>query len=235
MEPLWDKVDEYFAQHLAPSDKVLDEALAASSAAGLPAISVTATQGKLLHLLARVCGARRILEIGTLGGYSTIWMGRALPPDGQLITLEIDPGHAAVARQNLARAQLSDRVQLWLAPAAASLAKLAAEHVEPFDLIFIDADKASSDAYFLAALDLSHSGTLIVVDNVVRKGDVIDSETTDGNVLGIRRLTELLAREPRVTATAIQTVGSKGYDGFVVALVTAHAAGASAKGETRRA
>jgi predicted O-methyltransferase YrrM len=220
MEPLWDKVDEYFAQHLAPSDDALREALAATAAAGLPAISVTATQGKLLHLLARLCGARRILEIGTLGGYSAIWMARALPPDGQLITLEIDPAHAEVARRNLARAELSDRVQVWLAPAAASLARLAADHVEPFDLVFIDADKASSDAYFLAALDLSRSGTVIVVDNVVRKGDVIDSESTDVNVLGIRRLTELLAREPRVSATAIQTVGSKGHDGFVVAFVT---------------
>jgi predicted O-methyltransferase YrrM len=225
MEPLWDKVDDYFAQHLAPSDDVLREALAASAAAGLPAISVTATQGKLLHLLARLCGARRILEIGTLGGFSAIWMARALPPGGQLITLEIDPAHAEVARRNLARAGLSDRVQVWLAPAAASLAKLAADHVEPFDLVFIDADKASSDSYFLAALDLSRSGTVIVVDNVVRKGDVIDSESTDVNVLGIRRLTELLAREPRVSATAIQTVGSKGYDGFVVALVTAPSVG----------
>jgi predicted O-methyltransferase YrrM len=225
MEPLWDKVDDYLAQHLAPSDDVLREALAASAAAGLPAISVTATQGKLLHLLARLCGARRILEIGTLGGFSAIWMARALPPGGQLITLEIDPAHAEVARRNLARAGLSDRVQVWLAPAAASLAKLAADHVEPFDLVFIDADKASSDSYFLAALDLSRSGTVIVVDNVVRKGDVIDSESTDVNVLGIRRLTELLAREPRVSATAIQTVGSKGYDGFVVALVTAPSVG----------
>jgi predicted O-methyltransferase YrrM len=220
MEPLWDKVDEYFAQRLAPPDDVLREALAASAAAGLPPISVTATQGKLLQLLARLCGARRILEIGTLGGYSAIWMARALPPDGQLITLEIDPAHAEVARRNLARVGLSDRVQVWVAPAAASLAKLSADHVEPFDLVFIDADKASSDVYFLAALDLSRSGTVIVVDNVVRKGDVIDSESTDVNVLGIRRLTELLSREPRVSATAIQTVGSKGYDGFVVALVT---------------
>jgi predicted O-methyltransferase YrrM len=220
MEPLWDKVDEYFAQRLAPPDDVLREALAASAAAGLPPISVTATQGKLLQLLARLCGARRILEIGTLGGYSAIWMARALPPEGQLITLEIDPAHAEVARRNLARVGLSDRVQVWVAPAAASLAKLSADHVEPFDLVFIDADKASSDVYFLAALDLSRSGTVIVVDNVVRKGDVIDSESTDVNVLGIRRLTELLSREPRVSATAIQTVGSKGYDGFVVALVT---------------
>jgi predicted O-methyltransferase YrrM len=220
MESLWDDVDEYFARHLAPSDDALNGALTASSEAGLPAISVTATQGKLLHLLARIRGARRILEIGTLGGYSTIWLGRALPPGGRLITLEIDPGHAAVARQNLERAGLSDRVEVWVAPAEASLARLAADRAEPFDLVFIDADKASGDVYFRAALGLSRLGTVIVVDNVVRKGDVVDAESDDPNVLGIRRLTELLASERRVSTTAIQTVGSKGYDGFVLALVT---------------
>jgi predicted O-methyltransferase YrrM len=221
MESLWLKVDEYFVEHLSLSDDVLDAALAASTAAGLPPISVTATQGQLLHLLARLRGARRILEVGTLAGYSTIWLGRALPPDGELITLEIDPAHAAVARQNIEHAGLSGRVQVWVAPAAESLAKLSAEHVEPFDLVFIDADKASIDRYYLAALELSRVGTVIVIDNVVRNGDVIDADSTDANVLGVRRLVDLLSRERRVSATAIQTVGSKGYDGFILALVSA--------------
>jgi predicted O-methyltransferase YrrM len=220
METTWSTVDDYFAQQLAPPDDVLTEALAASAAAGLQPISVTATQGKLLHLLARMIGARRILEIGTLGGYSTIWLGRALPPDGRLVTLEIDPACAAVARRNLARAGLADRVELLLAPAATSLRQLAAEGAEPFDLVFIDADKASSDRYFLAALDLSRAGTVIVVDNVVRDGAVADAASTDANILGIRRLIELLAHEPGVDATAIQTVGGKGYDGFLLARVT---------------
>jgi predicted O-methyltransferase YrrM len=221
MEELWNKVDEYFVQHLSLSDDVLDAALAASAAAGLPAIGVTANQGKLLQLLVRIHGARRILEVGTLAGYSTIWMGRALPSDGELITLEIDSAHAAVAQQNLERAGLSDRVHIWVAPAAESLAKLAADHVRPFDLIFIDADKASIDSYFVAALGLSRIGTVIVVDNVVRKGEVINLDSDDANIHGIRRLTELLSRERRVSATAIQTVGSKGYDGFVLAVVIA--------------
>ena len=219
MEATWTEVDEYFAQQLAPPDDVLTEALAASAAAGLPPISVTAPQGKLLHLFARMIGARRILEIGTLGGYSTIWLGRALPADGRLVTLEIDPACAAVARQNLARAGLADRVDLMLAPAAESLHTLAAVGAEPFDLVFIDADKASSDSYFLAALGLTHAGSIIVVDNVVRDGAVADAASTDPNILGIRRLMELVPREPRVTATAIQTVGSKGYDGFFLARV----------------
>jgi predicted O-methyltransferase YrrM len=219
MESTWTDVDAYFAQQIAPPDVVLTEALAASAAAGLQPISVTAPQGKLLHLLARMIGARRILEIGTLGGYSTIWLGRALPPDGRLVTLEIDPAAAAVARQNLARAGLADRVDLMLAPAAESLRQLAVARVDPFDLVFIDADKASSDSYFLAALGLSRAGTVIVVDNVVRDGAVADAASTDPNILGIRRLMELVAREPRVAATAIQTVGSKGYDGFLLARV----------------
>jgi predicted O-methyltransferase YrrM len=219
MESTWTEVDEYFVQQLAPPDDVLTEALAASAAAGLQPISVTAPQGKLLHLLARMIGARRILEIGTLGGYSTIWLGRALPADGRLVTLEINPAAAAVARQNLVRAGLADRVDLMLAPAAESLRQLAADRVEPFDLVFIDADKASSDSYFVAALGLSHTGTILIVDNVVRDGAVADAESTDANILGIRRLMELVAREPRVDATAIQTVGSKGYDGFLLARV----------------
>jgi predicted O-methyltransferase YrrM len=219
MESTWTEVDEYFVQQLAPPDDVLTEALAASAAAGLQPISVTAPQGKLLHLLARMIGARRILEIGTLGGYSTIWLGRALPADGRLVTLEINPAAAAVARQNLVRAGLAERVDLMLAPAAESLRQLAADRVEPFDLVFIDADKASSDSYFVAALGLSHAGTILIVDNVVRDGAVADAKCTDANILGIRRLMELVAREPRVDATAIQTVGSKGYDGFLLARV----------------
>jgi predicted O-methyltransferase YrrM len=219
MEATYTEVDEYFTRQLAPPDDVLREALAASAAAGLQPISVTAPQGKLLHLLARMIGARRILEIGTLGGYSTIWLGRALPADGRLVTMEIDPAAAAVARQNLTRAGLSERVDLMLAPAAESLRQLAADKVEPFDLVFIDADKASSDSYFLAALDLSHAGTILIVDNVVRDGAVADAASTDPNILGIRRLMDLLAAEHRVSATAIQTVGSKGYDGFLLARV----------------
>ena len=219
METLWNQVDEYFHQRLDPPDRVLDEALGASEEAGLPAISVTPSQGKLLQLLALIRGARRILEVGTLGGYSAIWMGRALPSGGRLISLEIEATNAEVARRNIARAGLSDRVDIWVAPAAASLAKLTQDGVEPFDLIFIDADKASNDAYFRSALELSRAGTIIVVDNVVRKGDVIDGETDDASVRGVRRLTDLLESERRVAATAIQTVGSKGYDGFILAVV----------------
>src|SRR5258708_1709194 len=221
MEELWTKVDEYFAEHLSLSDDVLDAALAASAAAGLPPISVSACQVKLLQLLARIQGARRILEVGTLAGYSTIWMGRELPANGELITLEIDPAHAAVARRNIERASLSDRVHVWEAPAQESLAKLSASHVAPFDMIFIDADKASIDSYFRAALGLSRAGTIIVLDNVVRNGEGINAESDDANILGVRRLTKLLSRERRVSVTAIQTVGSKGYDGFALAVVTA--------------
>jgi predicted O-methyltransferase YrrM len=223
MESIWGAVDDYFAQRLAPSDAALDAALAASTAAGLPAINVTPAQGKLLQLVAMLCGARRILEIGTLGGYSTIWMARALPSGGRLITLEIDSAYAAVARQNLECAGLSDRVQVWVAPAAESLEKLSASAAEPFDLIFIDADKESSEPYFQACLLLSRVGTVIVVDNVVREGAVIDETSADGKVHGVRRLIDFLARDGRVAATAIQTVGSKGYDGFVLAVVTGSA------------
>jgi predicted O-methyltransferase YrrM len=223
MERLWEEVDDYFTEHLAPPDDALSEAQAASTAAGLPPISVTPTQGKLLHLLARMIGARRVLEIGTLGGYSTIWLARALPPDGCLVTLEINAAYATLAQRNLARAGLGDRVQVRVAPAAESLRNLAEQRAEPFDLVFIEADKASGDQYFLASLALSHQGTVIVVDNVVRKGAVVDAATTDADLRGIRRLTELLARERRVSATAVQTVGAKGYDGFIIARVTSDA------------
>jgi predicted O-methyltransferase YrrM len=217
--PVWNKVDHYFEHALGISDDALNAALADTAAAGLPAINVTPSQGKFLHLLALASGARRILEIGTLGGYSTIWLARALPKDGRLITLEIDPAHAAVAAKNIDRAGLTDRVQIMIAPAATSLAKMSRDPAERFDLIFIDADKVSSKAYFQAALELSHAGSLIVVDNVVRSGEVANESSNDVNVQAIRQLTEYLATERRVSATAIQTVGSKGYDGLILARV----------------
>jgi predicted O-methyltransferase YrrM len=219
MESLWSQVDDYLVEQLAPSDAALDEALATSTAAGLPEINVTPTQGKLLQLLARILGAERILELGTLGGYSTIWLARALPPDGELLTLEIDPANAAVARHNIERAGLADRVSVVLGPASQTLASLAADRGTAFDLIFIDADKASIDAYFDASLKLSRIGTVIVIDNVIRRGEVIDGTSSDDSVRGVRRLMDRLAHEPRVSSTALQTVGSKGYDGFVLALV----------------
>ena len=214
----WDKVDEYFTQHLSLSDDALDAALKDSADAGLPPISVTATQGKFLALIAQLCGARRILEIGTLGGYSTIWMARALPADGELITLEIDPGAAAVAKRNLERAGVAGRTRIIIGPAVESLVQLTREK-ERFDLVFIDADKQNTTLYFEAALSLSHPGTVIIVDNVVREGAIVDEASTDTNVLGMRRLITYLSHESPVSATAIQTVGSKGYDGFVMALV----------------
>ena len=219
MQTMWDKVDEYFVDHLSLSDDVLEAALRDSTSAGLPAINVTPALGKFLAFVAQMCRARRILEIGTLGGYSTIWMARALPADGTLVTLEIDPKAAAVAARNLARAGVSKRARVVLGRAAESLSRLIADKVVPFDLVFIDADKQNSTVYFEATLALSHPGTVIIVDNVVREGAIIDEFSTDTNVLGMRQLTEWLANEPRVSATAIQTVGSKGYDGFIMALV----------------
>lgn len=219
MDEIWTVVDDYFAERIIPTDDALDAALRDSDAAGLPPIQVTAPQGKLLHLLARMCGARRILEIGTLGGFSTIWLARALPSGGRLVTLEINPSHAQVAQKNIARAGLDDRVELRLAPAADSLADLIAKRAEAFDFIFIDADKQSTAAYFEQVLRLSRPGTVIIVDNVARKGEVANDESTDENVLGIRRFVDRLAQERRVSATAIQTVGGKGYDGFVLAVV----------------
>ena len=216
----WTSVDRYLDDLLVGRDAVLEAALQASAEAGLPSIAVSPTQGKLLNLLARVRGARAILEIGTLAGYSTIWMARALPADGRLVTLEIDPKHAEVARANIARAGLTARVEVRLGRAADTLARLSAENAGPFDLTFIDADKASLPEYFRWALQLSRAGSLIVIDNVVREGAVIDSDSPDPNVQGVRRLNELMASEPRVSATAIQTVGAKGYDGFALALVT---------------
>jgi predicted O-methyltransferase YrrM len=216
----WTKVDDYFAGLFVPPDPVLDAALAASDAAGLPAINVAPNQGKLLMLLARMKGARRILEIGTLGGYSTIWLARALPKDGRLVTLEADGQHAEVARANIARAGLGDIVEVRLGLAIETLPALVKEGAGPFDLIFIDADKPNNPRYLAFALALSRPGTLIIADNVVRAGAVTDAKSHDPSVVGIRRFNELVAAEKRLSATAIQTVGGKGYDGLVIALVT---------------
>ncbi len=215
----WAAVDDYLSRLFLPADATLDQALRVSQAAGLPSIQVSPLQGKLLHLLAKSIAARRILEIGTLGGYSTIWLARALPPEGLLITLELDPKHAAVARENLAGAGVSERVELHLGQALDSLARLVEENQPPFDLIFIDADKPNYPAYFEWSLKLSHPGTLIVADNITRKGRIIEAQSEDANVQGMRRFLERVAAEPRVTTTALQTVGSKGYDGFALILV----------------
>jgi predicted O-methyltransferase YrrM len=217
----WTAVDSYITDLLVPADRALAAALQASAAAGLPPIHVSPSQGKLLMLLAQLMGARTILELGTLGGYSAIWLARALPEDGRLITLEANAAHAAVARANIAGAGLGDRVYVRVGNALDILAELAAEGQAPFDFVFIDADKPSYPDYFQWALKLSRRGTLIVADNVVRKGAVIDAASTDPNIQGMRRFHELVAAESRVNATAIQTVGSKGYDGFSLAVVTA--------------
>ncbi|WP_432085298.1 O-methyltransferase [Streptomyces sp. bgisy095] len=216
----WTDVDHYFTELLAPDDEALSGALAASTAAGLPEIAVAPNQGKLLHLLARVQGARSILEIGTLGGYSTIWLARALPADGRLITLEYDPAHADVARSNIARAGLDEVVEVRTGAALDSLPKLAAEGAGPFDLVFVDADKVNNPRYVEWALKLSRPGTVIVVDNVVRGGKVATEHPDDPSVTGTRAMFDLVAREPRLDATAFQTVGTKGYDGLLVARVT---------------
>lgn len=209
------EVDEHLVGILHAPDPVLDAALARSDAAGLPPIAVAPNQGKLLFLMAQMAGARRILEIGTLAGYSTIWLARALPEGGRLVTLEIDPKHAAVARENLAAAGVADRVDVRIGPALETLPMLEG----PFDFVFIDADKPSCAPYVEHALRLARSGTVIVIDNTVRGGAVADAASTDPSVLGVRRLHELLRAEPRLDATAIQTVGSKGHDGFTVARV----------------
>ena len=218
-QELWTAVDDYFDEALVSSDLALDTALEAAAAAGLPAISVTPAQGKLLGFLARMKGARRILEVGTLGGYSTIWLARALPAGGRLVTLEVDPRHAGVARRSIDGAGLGDVVDVILGPALETLPKLAAERTEPFDMIFIDADKPSNADYFAWAVELSRPGALIVVDNVVRGGAVADPGDDDPRTLGVRRLNEAIRAEPRVSALALQTVGRKGHDGFVMALV----------------
>ncbi|MDU0202550.1 O-methyltransferase [Paenibacillus sp. MAH-36] len=215
----WEKVDQYIKERLIPHDTVLENALAANQLAGLPAYDVSPTQGKFLNLLIQMNGAKRILEIGTLGGYSTIWMARALPSDGKLVTLELDPIHAQVASENISHAQLSELVELRVGDALEQLAQLDSEGVEPFDLIFIDADKPNNPHYLKWALHFSHPGTVIIGDNVIRDGEVINEESQDPRVQGVRKFYDLLADEPRISATAIQTVGSKGYDGFVLGIV----------------
>lgn len=215
----WLDVDTYLGATLLAPDAALDAALSTSEAAGLPAIHVAPNQARMLELFARMLGARRVLEVGTLGGYSTIALARGLPADGQVITLEADAHHAAVARANFVTAGLADRIQLLEGPALATLPGLAGRGEPPFDLVFIDADKPSNPDYFEWALRLTRAGSLIVVDNVVRDGAVTDASSRDASVLGVRRLLDRVAAEPRVRATALQTVGAKGYDGFLMAVV----------------
>ena len=211
----WDAVDAYIGEKAVHEDEALRLAAQDSEAAGLPSIAVTPAHGKMLHLFAKMVGARRILEIGTLGGYSAIWLARALPPDGKLVTLEMEPKHAEVAGRNIARAGVADRVEIVLGPAIESLPKLDG----PFDLVFIDADKQSTADYFAHAVRLSRPGSVIVVDNVVRKGEVASATSDNEMVLGIRRFNDSLPGYPNVTATTVQTVGAKGYDGFTLAIV----------------
>jgi predicted O-methyltransferase YrrM len=218
-QQLWTAVDRYIVDALIPPDAALDAALCANAAAGLPAIDVAPNQGKFLHLLARIQGAKRILEIGTLGGYSTIWLARSLPPGGSLVTLEFESKHAEVAWANIAKAGLSPVVEIRVGPALDSLAKLHEEGCAPFDLIFIDADKPNNPGYLEWSLRLSRPGTIIIGDNVVRDGAVTDPDNPDPRVQGVRRFIQMMADDPRLDATALQTVGSKGYDGFTLAVV----------------
>ncbi|MGV9286160.1 O-methyltransferase [Streptomyces sp. NPDC003719] len=218
---LWDDVDAYFTGHLAAEDGPLEAALRESDAAGLPPVAVTPTQGKFLHLLARIQGARTILEIGTLAGYSTIWLARALPADGRLVTLEYSARHAEVAVRNIARAGLESVVDVRVGPALESLPKLADDNPPPFDLVFIDADKGNNPHYLEWALRLTSTGSLIVIDNVVRGGRVADAGSDAEDVRGTRAAIEMIGSHPRLSGTAVQTVGSKGYDGFALARVLA--------------
>lgn len=216
----WKAVDDYLADLFVPNAPALTAALVESEAAGLDPISVSSMQGKLLNLLVQLTGARRILEIGTLGGYSTIWMARALPEGGKLISLELQQKHADVAGKNVARAGLSDKVEIRVGAALELLQALHAEGAAPFDLIFIDADKESIPRYYEWSMKLSRKGTLIIVDNVIRGGAVVDADSEDVNIQGVRRFNEIVATDSRVTTTTLQTVGSKGYDGFAMVLVT---------------
>jgi predicted O-methyltransferase YrrM len=216
---IWKQVDRYFADALIAPGNDFNAALDANHAADLPAIDVTPLQGKFLELLVRATNARRVLEIGTLGGYSTLWMARAIPADGLVVTLELEPRHAEIARQNLEVAGLTDRVDLRVGAASETLAALSKERVAPFDFIFIDADKASYPEYLQWSLKLSRPGTFIVADNVVRDGKVIDHEDPDANIQGVRHFTEMLSAEKRLSSTVLQTVGGKGYDGFAIAIV----------------
>jgi predicted O-methyltransferase YrrM len=217
---MWESVDKYLDKMLIPQDSALEEALAAAAAAKLPAIQVSSVQGKLLHLLARTMGARNILEIGTLGGYSTIWMARALPEGGRVITLEADPKHAEVARKNFARAGVENKVELRLGKALDTLPQVAAEGLGPFDMFFIDANKSNMPEYFEWSLKLARKGSMIIADNVVREGAVLDAKTKDADIQGIRRFLEMVGKEKRVSGTALQTVSTKSYDGFALILVT---------------
>lgn len=217
MADRWRAVDDYIAGKLLGEDDALAAALANNAAQGMPPIDVSATQGKMLHLLARMAGARHILEVGTLGGYSTIWLARALPEDGALVTLELESHHARVARENLDRAGVAGRVDIRVGPAADSLAAMDVD--QPFDFVFIDADKQSNAHYVSEAIRLGRSGTTIVVDNVVREGGVIDADSDDERIIGTRALFDMLAADPRIDATAVQTVGAKHWDGFVLARV----------------
>lgn len=222
-QELWTAVDTYIKEKMVPADEVLTVALRNATDAALPVIAVSPTQGKQLHLIAKMCRARNILEIGTLGGYSTIWLARALPQGGRVITLEIDPKHADVARTNFALAGLANVIELRLGSALETLPKLAAEGCGPFDLIFIDADKTNIPGYFEWSLKMSQPGTVIIVDNIIRDGAVIEADHKDPNIQGVRRFNDMLSTETRVSATEIQTVGEKGYDGFALALVNAGA------------
>jgi predicted O-methyltransferase YrrM len=217
---VWEAVEHYFDKMLIPQDSALDDALVAAAAAKLPAIQVSSVQGKLLHLLARILGARNILEIGTLGGYSTIWMARALPEGGRIITLEADPKHADVARKNFARAGVEARIELRLGKALDTLPKVAADGLGPFDMFFIDANKSNMPEYFEWSLKLARKGSVIVADNVVREGAVLDANSKDADIQGIRRFLEMVGKEKRVSGTALQTVSTKNYDGFALVLVT---------------
>ncbi|MDT0164450.1 O-methyltransferase [Actinotalea sp. AC32] len=220
MREVWSAVDDYVVAHLCAEDEVLTRALARAEAAGLPPIQVSAAQGRMLELLVRVQGARRVLEVGTLGAYSTIWLARGLRgPGAHLTTLEIDPGHAEVARANLHDAGLDDVVELRLGPASITLDEMVRGGVEPFDLVFIDADKPSNAHYLAQAVRLARPGTVVVVDNVVRQGALADGRSADERVIGSRAVVEAVAADPRLTATVVQTVGHKGYDGFLLVRV----------------
>ena len=217
---VWEAVDQYLDKMLIPPDPAMKDALTAAAKAKLPAIQVSSMQGKMLHLMALMMGARRILEIGTLGGYSTIWMARALPEDGRIITLEADPKHAEVARKNFARAGVESKVELRLGKALDTLPQVAADGLGPFDMFFIDANKSNMPEYFEWSLKLARKGSLIIADNVVREGAVLDAKSKDADIRGVRRFLEMVGKEKRVSGTALQTVSTKSYDGFATVLVT---------------
>jgi len=219
-QKIWIDVDQYFTEQLHLSDPLLDAAMQANAAAELPAIDVAPNQGKFLNILACLTHSKKILEVGTLGGYSTIWLARALPPGGRLISLEFNPKHAEVAKSNIRRAGLSGRVEIRVGAALDSLPQIEKEGIAPFDFIFIDADKPNNPGYLEWAVKLARPGTLIIVDNVVRDGAISDASSSDPTILGTRKMFDLMSRDARLSSTALQTVGSKGYDGFALAIVT---------------